>query len=112
VRASSADLIAEALLHLAVIRDHVAEEGLESDLGMDAASMRLSAAIERLTHLPPELQEAACGEDWPAVRAMRNRIAHGYFTLDRGAVRDTVLHDLGPLEERLREIHGALDPPA
>lgn len=112
MKASSVDLIAEALRHLAVVRHYVAEEGLESDLGMDAASMRLSSAIERLTHLPPELQEAACGEDWPAIRAMRNRIAHGYFTLDRGAVRDTVLHDLGPLEERIQEIHAALDRPA
>jgi uncharacterized protein with HEPN domain len=42
---------------------------------------------------------------------MRNRIAHGYLTVDPDAVRDTVAHDLGPLEEALREMHARLVDP-
>lgn len=43
-----------------------------------------------------------------SIRAMRNRIAHGCFSVDRDAVRDTVTHDLAPFEARLRELRGVL----
>jgi uncharacterized protein with HEPN domain len=108
VKPSSADLITDALEHLEVLKAHVARGAMDTQVGMDAASLRLASAVERLTHLPPLLRDAVCGDDWPAVRAMRNRIAHGYLTVDPGAVRDTVLNDLGPLEQALREMLAGL----
>lgn len=111
MKPSSVDLIEDALEHLEVLKKHVARGAMDTQVGMDAASLRLASAVERLTHLPPPLRDAVCGDDWPAIRAMRNRIAHGYLTVDPGAVRDTVMHDLGPLEQALREMHAGLTGP-
>lgn len=41
---------------------------------------------------------------WMDMRNMRNRIAHGYFTLDMGAVWDTVQIDMPNLRRRLLAI--------
>jgi uncharacterized protein with HEPN domain len=98
----------DALEHIRVLRLHVAEFGLENQLGLDAASLRLAVAIDCLNHLPPDLREALVGDEWHALRAMRNRIAHGYISVDADVVRDTVRHDLDPLERALREAYDAL----
>lgn len=36
------------------------------------------------------------------MRATRNRIVHGYFTVDRGVVLRAVADDVDPMRERLR----------
>jgi uncharacterized protein with HEPN domain len=106
--ARSLALIDDALLHLEVLHDHVTELGMHQPAGFDATCLRLSAAIDCVTRLPRGLQDAVCGEERSSIRAMRNRIAHGYFSVDRDAVRDTVTHDLAPFEARLRELRGVL----
>jgi hypothetical protein len=43
---------------------------------------------------PPDLRAQAFGEDWPLIWATRNRIAHGYATIDLGMIKATVRDDL------------------
>ena len=107
--ARSLALVDEALLHLEVLHDHVAELGMDQPTGFDATCLRLSVAIDCVSRLPRDLQDAVCGEERSSIRAMRNRIAHGYFSVDRDAVRDTVTHDLAPFEARLRELRRSLE---
>ncbi|MBI1980881.1 MAG: DUF86 domain-containing protein [Methylocystis sp.] len=53
---------------------------------------------------------------WSIIRAMRNRVAHGYYELDFRIVWDTVLTDLPELVYRLPSIIADVsvvnDPPA
>lgn len=89
MKRSSGDLVDEAMEHFRAARGHVVRFGLDDPAGRDAACLRLAVAIDCLTQLPPDLREAVCGEDWPSIRAMRNRIAHGYFGVAVDVVRDT-----------------------
>ncbi len=50
------------------------------------AFVREFGASERL--------KGAFGEDWPLIWATRNRIAHGYATIDLGMIKATVRDDL------------------
>jgi uncharacterized protein with HEPN domain len=106
------DVLDEALAHLDVLRRHVDEAGMDDELGFDAASLRLSVAIDCVTRLPLDLQDVAYGDQRSAIRAMRNRIAHGYFWIDPDVVRDTVTHDLDPFEHRLRGLRRMLSAEA
>lgn len=106
------DLLDEALAHLEVLRRHVDEVGMDDPLGFDATSLRLSVAIDCVTRLPRDLQDVAYGSQRSAIRAMRNRIAHGYFWVDPEVVRDTVRHDLDPFEHRLRDLRRTLSAEA
>jgi uncharacterized protein with HEPN domain len=46
---------------------------------------------------------------WRSMRAMRNRIAHGYFEIDLDVVRETVKTALPQLLERLTVIRKSSD---
>lgn len=52
--------------------------------------MRLSAAIDALSGIEEARRIAFFGDNWRAMWGLRNRIAHGYVTLDRAAVEATV----------------------
>lgn len=106
------DVLDEALAHLEVLRRHVDGVGMDDPLGFDATSLRLSVAIDCITRLPRDLQDVVYGDQRTAIRAMRNRIAHGYFWVDPDVVRDTVRHDLDPFEDRLRDLRRTLSAEA
>ncbi|VTR77574.1 HepT-like ribonuclease domain-containing protein [Cellulomonas hominis] len=98
---TTADLVAEALEHVDALRKHVAVLGLDHQAGFDAVCLRLAVAIDCIAQLPPVLRDTVCGGSWPSVRATRNRIVHGYFTVDAEVVRMAVDRDVGPLRARL-----------
>lgn len=79
---------------------------LEQDVVVDAIGLRLAAMIDSLGGLPSEVLHSMFGEDWPAMRGMRNRIAHGYHLVAPDVLRITVLHELPgvrqAIEGRLR----------
>lgn len=94
-------LVEEALEHVRVLRENAAEIGLDRRAGLDAANMRLVAAIECVGKLPPALRDRVCGEDWPAVRSTRNRTVHGYVDVDDEVVRAVVRRELPGWEREL-----------
>lgn len=91
---STAELLREALVHLDLVREYAADADLGQQLAVDAVCMRLSAGIEVLARLDPEVRARLFGDRWPLMAGMRNRIAHGYVLVDSGIVRRTVLIDL------------------
>jgi uncharacterized protein with HEPN domain len=95
-------------------------EGLsESDflanlLAQDGVCMCLIAigeAAKRLMRDNPEVVEASPDLNWSEMARMRDRIAHGYETLDMAVVWATAHDDLGPLLERLPSLLAQLPKP-
>ena len=64
--------------------------------------MRLSAGVEALGALDPDIRAHLLGSQWPKMRGMRNCIAHDYGFIDDAIVRQTVLVNLPPVVEALR----------
>ncbi|NHN55464.1 hypothetical protein G9U51_06660 [Calidifontibacter sp. DB0510] len=57
------EYLQEALMHFELARSHAAA-GTVDQLVVDAVSMRLSAGIEVLARLDPELRAGLFGSDW------------------------------------------------
>jgi uncharacterized protein with HEPN domain len=49
------------------------------------------------------LRQRVFGEDWNAMWATRNRIAHAYVRLDAGIIAATLEHNIPPLIELLKQ---------
>jgi uncharacterized protein with HEPN domain len=67
---------------------------------------------EAVRHLPDELKVANPDVPWAEMAAMRNRIVHGYFSVDDGILFETIEMDLRPLLlqlEALARKHGAIE---
>jgi uncharacterized protein with HEPN domain len=53
--------------------------------------------IEKYTHVP-----------WEDMYWMRNRISHGYFSIDFEIIWNTIEHDLPYLEQQIREVYSEI----
>jgi uncharacterized protein with HEPN domain len=104
VKRSDGDHAGEALEHLEILRAHVEAGSWEDQVTVDAVCLRLAAAIDASSRLSEAARAEAFGTLWPAVRATRNRIVHGYVTVDAEIVRATVEHDLDGFAAALRRI--------
>ena len=111
MRRTTSDLVDEALEHLDALREHVDDLGLDHRTAFDAVCLRLAVAIDCLSQLPPDLRDVVCDGRWPSVRATRNRIVHGYFSVDEEVVREAVRRDVEPLRHRLRAAAADLRAP-
>ncbi len=79
---------------------------------LEADEMRLLAVVKSIevigeasTKVSATMCAAVSGIDWQGVRRMRNRLIHGYDTIDVARVWDAVEIDLPPL---IRAIENAL----
>lgn len=99
---SDAELVADALDHLAILRRHLARGDIADDVIADAVCLRLAAAIESVASSSPDFRTRAFGDDWHVIWATRNRIAHGYAYIDIDIIRATVDQDLPDFEQALR----------
>ena len=66
--------------------------------------MWLSAAIESISAVDPIARDRVFGATWPAIASVRNRIAHGYFYVDREIIEGTVEQDRDELEAGLEQL--------
>ncbi|WP_454042577.1 HepT-like ribonuclease domain-containing protein [Cellulosimicrobium sp. Marseille-Q8652] len=106
MRRSDADHVRDVLEHVEVIHRYVAEGSWDQQILVDAVCLRLAASIERAAQLSDEARAAAFGGSWTAIWATRNRIAHGYSTVDPLIVRATVENDLDEYAGALRRVVG------
>ena len=98
---TTAEIIAEALEHFDIAISH-SQRDLSDQIVIDAVAMRLSAGVEALGALDPDTRTRLLGDQWPRMRGMRNRIAHGYGFIDDTIVRQTVLVNLPTVVDALR----------
>ncbi|BDZ54381.1 HepT-like ribonuclease domain-containing protein [Agromyces marinus] len=99
---SDAELVSDALAHIAALRRHLGRGDLADETIADAVGPRLAAAIEAVSQTSATFREGALGSDWKVIWATRNRIAHGYAYVDLTIILDTVEHDLPEFERTLR----------
>lgn len=76
-----------------------------SRVDLDHDSMLVRALVncievvgEAATHVSEETQSRIAGVPWRAIVAMRNRLIHAYFDIDKNIVWATVTIDLANLE--------------
>lgn len=84
------------------MQEHAGRD-LDDQLVIDAVCMRLSAGIESLAALDPEVRAGMFGADWRLMWGMRNRIAHGYLLVDSAIIRQTVAHDIPAILARIQD---------
>lgn len=70
----------------------------------DAVVRRLEVLGEASTQLSAEWKARHPEASWRVIADMRNRLIHGYFSIDTGIIWQTITHDLTPLEQELRRI--------
>lgn len=87
------ELLREALVHLDLASEYAARDDVDQVV-IDAICMRLSAGIEVLASLDPDILQRLFGTRWPLMWGMRNRIAHGYLLVNADIVRQTIKDDL------------------
>lgn len=101
MRRSDRELVDEALTHLGALRRHLRRTDLSDETVADAVSLRLAAMIDALAKTSEQARRRLVGDDWALIWGTRNRIVHGYATIDRDLIRATVEADLPGLEDRL-----------
>lgn len=98
---TAAALIANAVEHLRILREHLSRGDLDDGTIFDAVCLRLSAAIGSIDAIDTDLRDRVFGSGWPAVWSVRNRIAHGYVYLDRQIILSTVNEDLAEFQANI-----------
>ena len=90
---SDHEVLQEALTHFGLMLQH-AQDDVTDQLVIDAVCMRLSAGLEVLNRLDPDVRDGLFGDNWPLMWGMRNRIAHGYLLVEPGVIRSTLDTDI------------------
>lgn len=98
---SDTERISDALSHIEAIHRHLANGSVSQETVADAVAMRLSAAIESLRTTDGSLETRLFGDEWPAIWATRNHIAHGYAFVDIRIIEDTIANNLPMFENVL-----------
>ena len=89
-----------ALFHFDVVAEYVAL-GDVSQRTPDAIAMRLSAGIDAMSTLD-DVDLLAKFADWPEMRGMRHRIAHGYIVTDSALILEAATHELPAVVDAIR----------
>jgi uncharacterized protein with HEPN domain len=74
------------------------------DKSIRAVEMNFIIIGEAANPIPEEVEEKYPAIPWGLMRAMRNRIVHGYFEVDEKLMWDTVQNDLPPLIDPLKNL--------
>lgn len=99
------ECLRDALAHLHVLKTHLAESERDDQLVLDAAALRLSAAIECVALVSDERRLSRIDErSWRTIKSMRNRIAHAYEFVDPAVLRTTLDVDVAGYEHDLRQM--------
>jgi uncharacterized protein with HEPN domain len=100
------EILRDALAHFEIVLAY-AEHDLDDQIVIDAICMRLSAGVEALATLEPNVRGSLFGADWPLMWGMRNRIAHGYLLVDAAIVRQTLAQDIPKIIDRIQDRLGS-----
>jgi uncharacterized protein with HEPN domain len=87
---------------------HLARGSLDDPLVFDAVCQRLASAIDSLSRLRSERRQELFGDEWHAILATRNRIAHAYLRINPVTIRATVERNIPKLIDTLRQSLAAL----
>jgi uncharacterized protein with HEPN domain len=74
------------------------------DMAQDAVIRNLEIIGEAVTKLSPQLKTAHSDVPWGEIAGMRNRLIHGYVSVNMQIVWDTVVAVLPAFSERVQTI--------
>jgi len=86
------------------LKDKNYEEFESNRMLQDAVIRELEIIGEATKNLSAEFRNRHPEIPWRQIAGMRNKLIHGYFGVDLGAVWDTATNDIPSLREKLREI--------
>ena len=72
----------------------------------DSSSLR---SIESVSAVDEPLRSQDFGRSWTAIWSVRNRITHGYFSVDRTIITSTVQNDLVEFEASVERLIRTVD---
>jgi uncharacterized protein with HEPN domain len=105
VRRTDEEHLQDALAHLDVLRLHLGAADHDDQLVLDAAALRLSAAIESVALVSEERRRDVIDDrSWRTIKSMRNRIAHAYGFMDPAVLRTTFDRDVAGFERDVRRM--------
>ena len=80
------------------------DEILANNITYDAILRNLELIGEAATHIPSEVREAHQGIPWRAIIGTRNRLAHGYMSIDDRIVWSVIREAVPALVPALRNL--------
>jgi uncharacterized protein with HEPN domain len=111
VRRSDRDRIEDAAAHLELVTAHL-QAVADSQLALDAAATRLSAAIDSVAHVSDPVRACVIPDPlWRRIKGTRNRIAHEYGFVDRNVLRAILEKDVAAFAAQVAELRGDTEQP-
>lgn len=107
---TDAEQLTSAREHLRRLRLHLKRHDLADDTVLDAACLRLAAAIESVAAVRQDFRERVFGDGWVAIWSVRDRIVQGYNYVDRAILEDTIKHDLDEFEKSIKRLADLVTP--
>ena len=105
MKRSDRERLLDALGHLNVLKQHVTGGDVREQIVLDAAVLRLSSAIESLSHVSDPLRRSAIPDElWRKIKGTRNLIAHEYGFLQEAQLREIFEGDAATLEADIRRM--------
>ena len=102
--ASLLDMVLHASEAVELLGDASLDE-LEGNRERQLALTQLLEIIgEAANRIPQSMQKQYAAIPWVRIVGMRNRLIHGYDSLDLDVLRDTIINDLPPLIAQLEDI--------
>ena len=74
-----------------------------------AVMLKLEIIGEAAKNMPTDLRDRYSGVPWSDMARMRDRISHGYFSINYGIVWNVIKKQLPVLEHRMAEILEEMD---
>ena len=109
MRRTDRDWIEDAVSHLEIVRSHL-HAAADSQLVLDAAAMRLSAAIDSVAHVSEPVRAAVIpARLWRRIKSTRNRIAHEYGFVDRDVLRTILERDVAAFAAQVEQLRTAAE---
>lgn len=104
--------IAEAITRIMAYTADLDERTfLASSKDIDAVGMNLLVIGEAVRRLDPDILAQEPTIAWPAIIALRNRIAHGYASLQPRVLWSIAEKELPPLRAAIARLNVRLDAP-
>ena len=89
-----------------------ARADLDTDRMLQLALVRALEIIgEAASQIPREAQARHPGIPWPNIISLRNRLVHGYASVDLDILWQIIVHDLPPLISELEAVLHSYDQP-